>query len=113
MTEFTRRVVTVIRSIPRGRVLSYGGVAAAAGSPRSARAVAWILHSSSRAQRLPWHRVVGRDGRISLSPEAGGNLQRARLSAEGVTFDREGRLDMRRFSYKGDNRARNRRSRPD
>lgn len=119
MTEFTLRVLAVIRAIPRGRVMTYGSVAAAAGSHRAARGVAWILHSTSDRARLPWHRVVGRGGRIALHAEAGGNLQRSRLEAEGVGFGLDGRVDMDRFARfahrsltRGDKRAQTRRSSP-
>ncbi len=97
MTEFTKRVLAVIRAIPRGKVMTYGAVAAAAGSPHAARGVAWILHSSSSSAALPWHRVVGRGGRISLEAASGGDLQRAALDAEGVELGLSGAVDLDRY----------------
>jgi methylated-DNA-protein-cysteine methyltransferase-like protein len=68
--EFTLRIIGLIRAIPRSKVTTYGRIAAAAGDPHRARQVAWILHSSSAKHGLPWQRVIGSRGRISL-PEKG------------------------------------------
>jgi methylated-DNA-protein-cysteine methyltransferase-like protein len=96
--NFFVRVYKAVRRIPRGRVATYGQVAALAGTPRGARAVGWALRAlrGGRDERVPWHRVVGSGGR--LSPRAGGGeaLQRARLRAEGVAFRRDGRVDLQR-----------------
>jgi methylated-DNA-protein-cysteine methyltransferase-like protein len=97
--EFTARAADLIRSIPSGLVASYGFIASLAGDARQARQVAWILHSSSEKQRLPWHRVVNSEGKISLPPERGGRLQRRRLASEGVRFDRRGFIDLRKYGW--------------
>lgn len=94
------RIKLMVRRIPRGRVATYGQVAALAGHPRAARAVVWVLHSSSRAARLPWHRVINARGTISLKPGCGYEEQRALLMAEGVAFDGEGRVDLRRYGWR-------------
>jgi methylated-DNA-protein-cysteine methyltransferase-like protein len=98
-TPFTREVKTVIRGIPRGRVATYGQVAALAGRERAARGVAWILHSSSKAAGLPWHRVIGGQGRISLARGKGFEEQKAKLAAEGVAVGRGGRIDLKRHQW--------------
>jgi methylated-DNA-protein-cysteine methyltransferase related protein len=74
----------VILSIPKGKVATYGQVAAAAGYPLYHRAVARLLQAGP-ADRLPWQRVVGAAGEIKLRFEAGAE-QRLRLEMEGVTF---------------------------
>src|SRR5687767_2606789 len=83
---FFSQVYAAVRRIPRGRVATYGQVAAAVGVPRGARAVGWALRAlrGRTAKGVPWHRVVGAGGRIS--PRAGGGpaLQREKLRAEGV-----------------------------
>jgi methylated-DNA-protein-cysteine methyltransferase related protein len=94
------RIKRVIRRIPRGRVASYGQVAALAGHPRAARAVVWILHSSSASAKLPWHRVINSRGTISLRPGYGYEEQKALLMREGVAFDRQGRVDLRRQGWR-------------
>lgn len=88
MPPLYRRVYAVVRRIPRGSVLSYGQVAALAGAPGAARAVGWALRAHGRAQPpgrpVPWHRVIGAGGRISLPPLLGGDEQARRLRAEGL-----------------------------
>ena len=76
------RVVGRIRGLPTGTVASYGAVAKAAGWPGAARQVVRILRE---VPGLPWHRVVGAGGKISL-PGENGLEQRFRLEAEGVVF---------------------------
>jgi methylated-DNA-protein-cysteine methyltransferase-like protein len=79
-----------IRSIPKGKVATYGQVAAAAGYPLYHRHVAQLLQKSGGT--LPWQRVVGAGGAIKLKYEAGME-QRTRLEMEGVRF-RGKRVDM-------------------
>jgi methylated-DNA-protein-cysteine methyltransferase related protein len=98
-TPFTRQVKAVLRRIPRGRVATYGQIAALAGRERAARGVAWILHSSSDAAGLPWHRVIGGKGRISLGRGRGFEEQKKRLASEGVAVGRGGRIDLRRYQW--------------
>jgi methylated-DNA-protein-cysteine methyltransferase-like protein len=81
----------VVLSIPKGKVATYGAVAAAAGYPLYHRAVARLLRTEP-PNRLPWQRVVGAGGEIKLPYEAGAE-QRLRLKLEGVTF-RGKRVDL-------------------
>ena len=94
--DFFGRVYAAVRAIPRGRVATYGQVAAILGVPRGARAVGWALRALSKAAEpsVPWHRVVGAGGRISPRACAGPELQRRRLLAEGVSF-RGAAIDLR------------------
>ncbi|GHU54554.1 methylated-DNA--protein-cysteine methyltransferase [Spirochaetia bacterium] len=96
MTESTRRIIEIIRSIPPGQVVSYRDVGLAAGLPRGARQVARILHSMSKTQGLPWHRIIRSDGHIALSPESGGDLQAELLRAEGVRVSKTLQVDMKK-----------------
>ncbi|MEF2230438.1 MAG: MGMT family protein [Pseudodesulfovibrio sp.] len=93
LSPFSERAVAAIRAIPRGMVATYGQMAALAGNRRAARQIARLLHSSSRAHLLPWYRVVGCGGRISL-PGVDGDRQRALLKKEGVRFTPAGTVDM-------------------
>ena len=100
--DFFGRVYLAVRAIPRGRVATYGQVAAMVGVPRGARAVGWALRalSPSAERSVPWHRVVGAGGRISPRAGPGPDLQRRRLRAEGVTF-RGAAIDLRRHGWPG------------
>jgi methylated-DNA-protein-cysteine methyltransferase-like protein len=91
-----KRLLTVVRRIPRGRVCTYGGVARLAGYPGASRQVVWALHSAS-ANGLPWHRVLGAGGRILLAGESALE-QRFRLEAEGVEF-RGNRANMEKHEW--------------
>jgi methylated-DNA-protein-cysteine methyltransferase-like protein len=99
---FFDQVYRVTRCIPRGRVASYGQIAAMLGHPRAARTVGWALASLSEEQAavVPWHRVLNRAGSISL-PDRFASLQRVLLEEEGVEFLADGRVDMRRYGWEG------------
>jgi methylated-DNA-protein-cysteine methyltransferase-like protein len=86
----------VIHSIPKGKVASYGQVAAAAGYPLYHRAVARLLRTVAPGE-LPWQRVLGAGGEIKL-PGAAGAEQKLRLKLEGVTFLGR-RVDLARHQY--------------
>ena len=96
---FTARVIERIRSIPKGTVATYGGIAAMAGNPRAARQVVRILYSCSDVEGLPWHRVVNREGRIVLKGELNPAEQEDRLAREGIVFSSSGRIDLERFLW--------------
>lgn len=98
-SPFTQKIIETIRAIPEGRVSTYGTVAALAGNRRGARQVSRILHSCSRTENLPWHRVINREGRISLGRFQGHDEQKRLLLAEGVRFDATGRIDLDRFGW--------------
>lgn len=98
-TSYSEKVKRVIRAVPRSRVATYGQVAALAGSPFAARQVVWVLHSCSEKDRLPWHRIVNARGRIALKPGAGYEQQKKLLQAEGIRFDRRGRIDLERYLW--------------
>jgi methylated-DNA-protein-cysteine methyltransferase-like protein len=97
MTEFTERVIQVIKSIPEGKVLSYGSIAGLAGSPRGARQVTRTLHTMSKKHNLPWHRVVNSKGKISLKDPLGYEEQKHLLESEGVVFSCDDRIDSKCF----------------
>jgi methylated-DNA-protein-cysteine methyltransferase related protein len=98
------RIEAVIRSIPRGKVSTYGAVARAAGLPRGARLVARILHCGFE---LPWQRVLGAGGEIKLGGDSAIE-QRLRLEAEGVRF-RGKKVDMKQCEFRFDRIRVNRR----
>jgi methylated-DNA-protein-cysteine methyltransferase-like protein len=94
-TNLRIRIEAAIRSIPRGKVSTYGAIARAAGLPGMARQVAQVLH---RGFELPWQRVLGAGGEIKLRGDTAIE-QRLRLEAEGVRF-RGRKVDMKQCEYK-------------
>ena len=91
------KIRAIILKIPKGKVATYGQVAAAAGFPGAARQVVWALRS---ARGLPWHRVLGAGGNIRLPGESGFK-QKMRLQSEGVTFRGERvRMDLHQHEFR-------------
>lgn len=103
-SEFDRWVRTVwqvVDGIPRGHVLTYGEVARLAGMSRAARRVSQAMRRAPRGMKLPWHRVVNAQGKISFPPDSPGyTRQKDLLEGEGVVF-LNGRIDLDRFGYRG------------
>jgi methylated-DNA-protein-cysteine methyltransferase related protein len=89
------RIIRCLRSLPPGKVSSYGAVAAAAGWRGAARQVVRVLN---QVAGLPWHRVVGAGGTIKLAGENGAE-QKFRLRMEGVTF-RGARVNMAKHEHR-------------
>ena len=79
-------------------MVTYGGLAELAGLPRAARLVGQTLRKLPEDTRLPWHRVVNAQGRISI-PEPGSQRQKSRLEAEGITLIR-GKVDLEQFRWR-------------
>jgi methylated-DNA-protein-cysteine methyltransferase related protein len=100
-TETTIKIKRTISSIPRGRVASYGSVAAIAGLPNGARQVVRVLHSSAEKDSLPWHRLLRKDGSIALPAGEGFELQKTLLEDEGIEVSPAGKVDLSRFGWSG------------
>lgn len=79
--------------------MTYGQIAALAGSPRGARQVVRVLHSLSDKYKLPWHRVINSKGEISLKDYESHNLQKVLLLSEGVKFTGENTIDLNEFQF--------------
>ncbi|MCU9594524.1 MGMT family protein [Caldibacillus thermolactis] len=99
MTPFTEKVIQIIKSIPEGKVMTYGQIARLAGSPRGARQVVRILHSLSEKYQLPWHRVINAKGEIAFKDEELRFKQITLLLEEGVVVDKHDRIDLRTYRY--------------
>jgi methylated-DNA-protein-cysteine methyltransferase-like protein len=102
--SFFERVYRVVKQIPRGKVASYGQIAALLGHPQAARTVGWALNALTREQanEVPWQRVINSAGRISLSrADLSADIQRGLLEEEGVAFDEREHVDLRRFGWVG------------
>ena len=97
--SFTVRVQRVVRRIPPGRVIAYGGVAALIGVPRAARRVGQVMSNLPDGTDVPWWRVVNASGGISLRGDRG-LLQRRMLEAEGVCFGPGDRIDWESHGWR-------------
>lgn len=89
-----------MRRIPSGRVSTYGWIAERAGLPRRARLVGTALRHTPVKTRLPWHRVINAQGRISFPRNSAPHQeQRRRLEREGIVFV-GGRVNLERFGWR-------------
>lgn len=99
-TEFSKKVIALIRSVPKGKVATYGLIAKLAGSPQGARGVGWLLHSSTHKHKLPWQRIIKSNGQLSFPEHSQKfDLQKRKLEAEGVIVD-NGRVDLKKYLWK-------------
>ena len=94
MKGFFQRVYKIVAQIPKGKVATYGQIAAMIGEPRNARVVGWAMHYAPPELNLPCHRVVNKAGSMGPIYLFGPDLQRKMLAEEGVTFQANGCIDM-------------------
>lgn len=95
--ERLRRVWQLVKSVPAGKVVTYGDIARALGPPCTPRQVGWALRKAPPRLRIPWHRVLGAQGRIALPGESG-VTQRLKLQSEQVTFTgRRVRMELHHY----------------
>ena len=111
--QLYERIWAVVKRIPRGRVATYGQIAALVGMPRHARQAGYALAATPKRKKIPWHRVINAQGKISLRLkhwESGSDdLQRILLEAEGVLFDSTGKVDLKRFRWESESAPEKRR----
>jgi len=103
METFREAVLRLVTIVPKGKVVSYGQVAAAAGQPRAPRQVGAVLRSMSgeESQRVPWWRVINSQGYISIKGNwtATKEVQRELLLREGVAVSPELKIDLQTFGF--------------
>ena len=96
------RIYEVVKRIPRGRVATYGQIAAMVGNPRLSRVVGYALHVNPDPEHIPCFRVVNREGRVSKAFAFGGeNMQIRLLEDEGIELEND-RVDLERFLWRPD-----------
>lgn len=101
MNELSKRIVEIIKSVPHGKVLTYGGVAALAGAPRGARQVSWLLKTQTKKHSLPWWRVINSKGKISIKDPVGYQLQKNYLEEEGIRFTTCDEVELNKYLWRG------------
>ncbi|MCX6086021.1 MAG: MGMT family protein [Caldiserica bacterium] len=98
--SFFELVWKVAARVPRGKVTTYGAIARALGSRGAARTVGWAMRAAPAGSKLPCHRVVKATGELSPEDAFGGpGVQRLLLEDEGVTFNAQGGVDMKRHLW--------------
>ncbi|NUN64024.1 methyltransferase [Pseudanabaena biceps] len=100
------RIYEVVKQIPQGLVATYGQIAELSNLAGKARVVGYALYRvDMKSLNIPWQRVVNAKGEVSLSPLRFGTdyLQRSLLENEGIIFDRNGKIDLRKYLWRPEN----------
>ena len=96
--DYRERVYRIVRSIPSGRVMTYGQLAEILGEGYTPRTVGFVMHSSDDG--TPWHRVINAQGACSTGRIAlPSDKQQRMLAAEGVEFNERGRCDLQCYLW--------------
>lgn len=99
--NFFESVYEFVKTVPKGKVVTYGDVAKAIGKPRASRQVGWALHCNPYEGIVPCHRVVFKDGSLSRGFAFGGiDIQKSLLTSEGVPFKEQYTVDLEKCHYK-------------
>ena len=98
LTTF-EKIYEVVKTIPKGKVATYGQVAMLSGNPRWSRVVGYALHVNPQPGVIPCHRVVNRFGETSKAFAFGGeDIQRKLLEEEGIVFGKDGKIDLTKYA---------------
>ena len=96
-----QKVYEFLKTVPPGKVVTYGQIAQHLGNANLSRAVGNILHINPDPAHIPCHRVVNSKGQVSHNFAFGGaDAQRALLAREGIAFDVKGRVDLDKYRFK-------------
>ncbi|MFA5004221.1 MAG: MGMT family protein [Candidatus Saccharimonadales bacterium] len=95
--SFRQRVEAVVSQIPRGRLMTYGQLAALCGNARAARIVGGIAHFGD--PNLPWQRVVNKQGGLALGYPGGRQGHKAALNDEGIDVDDDFQVDLKKLLW--------------
>ena len=107
LPEFYTAVYRFVSTVPKGKVVTYGQVAALLGAPRAARAVGTALRNLPRplSKKVPWQRVINASGGISLRGDViRVEEQRWLLEDEGIAFSRHGKVNLEKYRWPGPKR---------
>lgn len=92
------KVYALVKAVPKGKVTTYGQLAACLGNRNLARTVGNILHHNPDPGSIPCHRVVNSRGQVAAGYAFGGaEAQRKRLEQEGILFEPNGRIDLAKY----------------
>ena len=107
--DFNRKVWSLVRQIPPGKVSTYGQIAAFLQPPQGmdpksylAFGARWVGGAMADCpEGVPWQRVINAQGKVSLRPGGGSEHQRELLESEGVVFDDHDRVDLKKYAWEG------------
>jgi methylated-DNA-protein-cysteine methyltransferase related protein len=102
--QFFSYVYRLVSQVPKGKVVTYGQVAALLGAPRAARAVGTALRylPPPLSRAVPWQRVINSSGGISIRGDVFRvDEQRLLLESEGIEFGRSGKVDLKKYQWSG------------
>jgi methylated-DNA-protein-cysteine methyltransferase-like protein len=103
LSDYFKRVYEIVAKIPEGKVATYGQIAARLGDRCNARVVGWAMKAAPSELKLPCHRVVNRLGEMSPEYVFGSKqLQKDILESEGITFKKDGCIDMKKHLWNGE-----------
>ncbi len=100
-SDFFNEVYKIVARIPKGKVMTYGQIAVLLNVPNCARQVGQAMYNTPEHLNIPAHRVVNSKGGLAPPSAFGGEgVQRGRLEAEGVHFNRSGLVDLKRSIFR-------------
>ena len=96
-----QKIYEILKTIPKGKVSTYGEIAKYLGNKKLARAVGNALHKNPDPATIPCHRVVNYKGEISAAYAFGGKeTQRKRLEEEGIIFEADGTINLEKYGWR-------------
>jgi len=95
---FSHQVYAIIAAIPVGKVVTYGQIAKMAGMPSYVRQVCFILRHLPKGSKLPCHRIINGQGRLSVKNETY-TRYKLKLIEEGIQFNSKDKIDLKKFGW--------------
>lgn len=101
LSEFAKQAIRLIKSVPQGKVATYGQIGQLAGRAKGSRAVCQVLAQYGKSHQLPWFRIINSQGRIAFKTGTKHfKIQKQHLQKEGIEFISPGRVDLAKFQWK-------------
>ncbi|MBC8061414.1 MAG: MGMT family protein [Clostridiaceae bacterium] len=100
MKNYFQQVYEIVAQIPKGKIATYGQIAAMLGTPKNARIVGYAMNAAPAEMKLPCHRVLNKKGALSPAYAFGDKaIQHALLEVEGITFDNENCVNVKKHLW--------------
>ncbi|WP_392563715.1 MGMT family protein [Orbus wheelerorum] len=95
---FANQVYAIIAAIPVGKVITYGQIAKMAGMPTYIRQVCFVLRHLPKGSKLPCHRIINGQGRLSVTGDSYLKYK-LKLISEGIEFNQKDKIDLRKYGW--------------